>query len=208
MLRTEMAFYVGCLNLEERLRGKGEPISFPAPSAPGERRLSFTGLYDVCLSLGITQRVVGNDADADGKQLVVITGANQGGKSTFLRSVGLAQLMMQSGMFVAAGSFRANVCEGVFTHFNREEDAAMKSGKLDEELSRMSAIVARLPDAVQRVLRGDERKGGLRDCRPDRRRLPGARHEGSLRHAYVRAGTAVQREKDGRGALPAGGKRR
>jgi DNA mismatch repair ATPase MutS len=141
MLRMEMAFYVGCLNLEERLRAKGEPISFPAPSAPGERRLSFTGLYDVCLSLGLEQRVVGNDADGDGKQLIVITGANQGGKSTFLRSVGLAQLMMQSGMFVAAESYRANVCEGVFTHFNREEDAAMKSGKLDEELSRMSAIV-------------------------------------------------------------------
>jgi hypothetical protein len=144
MLRTEMAFYVGCLNLEERLREKGEPISFPGPSAPDERQLSFTGLYDVCLSLGLEQRVVGNDADADGKQLIVITGANQGGKSTFLRSVGLAQLMMQGGMFVAAESFRANVCEGVFTHFNREEDAAMKSGKLDEELSRMSAIVDRI----------------------------------------------------------------
>jgi DNA mismatch repair ATPase MutS len=144
MLRTEMAFYVGCLNLEERLRGKGEPICFPAPSAPGERRLSFTGLYDVCLSLGVEQRVVGNDADADGKQLIVITGANQGGKSTFLRSIGLAQLMMQSGMFVAAGAFRANVCESVFTHFNREEDVAMKSGKLDEELNRMSAIVDRI----------------------------------------------------------------
>jgi DNA mismatch repair ATPase MutS len=141
MLRTEMAFYVGCLNLEERLREKGEPICFPVPSAPGERRLSFAGLYDVCLSLGLEQRLVGNDTDADGKQLIVITGANQGGKSTFLRSIGLAQLMMQSGMFVAAESFRANVCEGVFTHFNREEDDAMKSGKLDEELSRMSAIV-------------------------------------------------------------------
>jgi DNA mismatch repair ATPase MutS len=84
--------------------------------------------------------VVGNDVDADGKQLVMITGANQGGKSTFLRSVGLAQLMLQAGMFVPAQSFRANVCAGVFTHFKREEDASMTSGKLDEELSRMSEI--------------------------------------------------------------------
>jgi DNA mismatch repair ATPase MutS len=77
---------------------------------------------------------------ADGKRLVMITGANQGGKSTFLRSVGQAQLMMQAGMFVPADSFRANVVRGIFTHFKREEDTTMTRGKLDEELSRMSAI--------------------------------------------------------------------
>ena len=79
--------------------------------------------------------------NCDGKPLVVITGANRGGKSTFLRSVGLAHLMMQCGMFVPAEAFRANVCSGIFTHFKREEDATMQSGKLDEELSRMSTIV-------------------------------------------------------------------
>ena len=72
---------------------------------------------------------------------MVVTGANQGGKSTFLRSVGLAQLMMQCGMFVPAATFCSNPCDAVFTHYRREEDTAMKSGKLDEELSRMSDIV-------------------------------------------------------------------
>jgi DNA mismatch repair ATPase MutS len=71
---------------------------------------------------------------------VIITGANQGGKSTFLRSIGLAQLMMQCGMFAPAESFCANICDGVFTHYKREEDATMQSGKLDEELSRMDEI--------------------------------------------------------------------
>jgi len=50
--------------------------------------------------------------------------------------------MMQSGMFVAAESFAANLCAGLFTHYKREEDAAMKSGKFDEELGRMSDIVS------------------------------------------------------------------
>ena len=140
-LRTELAFYVACLNLHEQLSGKGEPLSFPLPVALGEHRHSFSGLYDICLALNVKQRVVGNDGNADGKNLVIITGANQGGKTTFLRSVGLAQLMMQSGMFVAAESFSANICDGLFTHFKREEDATMESGKLDEELGRMSAIV-------------------------------------------------------------------
>jgi DNA mismatch repair ATPase MutS len=140
MLRSELGFYLGCLNLHEQLAQKAEPTSFPQPGALGTLDLSFHGLYDVCLALRVKQRVVGNDGAADHKLLVMITGANQGGKSTFLRSVGLAQLMMQCGMFVAANSFSSSICEGIFTHFKREEDATMKSGKLDEELSRMNDI--------------------------------------------------------------------
>jgi DNA mismatch repair ATPase MutS len=49
---------------------------------------------------------------------------------------------MQCGAFVPAQSFRGNVCHGVFTHFKREEDPTMRSGKLDEELSRMSDIAS------------------------------------------------------------------
>ena len=141
MLRTELAFYVGCVNLYRQLGRKGAPVCFPVPAPPGARSHSCVGLRDVCLALSLEGSVVGNDLDADGKNLVIITGANQGGKSVFLRSVGLAQLMMQSGMFVAAESFSADICRSVFTHYKREEDTTMKSGKFDEELSRMSGIV-------------------------------------------------------------------
>ncbi|HZC07216.1 MAG TPA: hypothetical protein VE338_16395 [Ktedonobacterales bacterium] len=112
----------------------------PIPEATDTNMLSAEELYDASLSLQLQRGVVGNTVDADGKSLVIITGANQGGKSTFLRSVGVAHLMMQSGMFTPARSFRARVCDGVFTHYKREEDATMQSGKLDEELRRMSEI--------------------------------------------------------------------
>ncbi|MDE3074151.1 MAG: DNA mismatch repair protein MutS [Chloroflexota bacterium] len=144
MLQTELAFYVGCLNLHEQLMHKAEPACIPAAVGLDQRTLSTEGLYDVCLTLKLEGRAVGNDVAADGKGLVMITGANQGGKSTFLRSVGLAQLMMQCGMFVGAAHFCANVCDGLFTHYKREEDPTMKSGKFDEELGRMSQIADRL----------------------------------------------------------------
>jgi len=148
-LRMELAFYIGCLNLHEQLCSIGEPISFPVPAASSERRYSFHGLYDICLALTVKQKITDNDADADDKDLVIITGANQGGKSTFLRSVGLAQLMMQCGMFVPATSFRASICSGIFTHYRREEDTRMQSGKLDEELLRMSDIAdVIMPSAI------------------------------------------------------------
>jgi hypothetical protein len=149
MLRTELAFYVGCLNLHQRLADKSEPLCFPIPVAATERRHSFRELYDICLALTVDGRIIGNEINADGKDLTVVTGANQGGKSTFLRSIGLSQLMMQAGMFVPAESFSANVCVALFTHYKREEDTAMESGKFDEELSRMSAIIEELtPDAT------------------------------------------------------------
>jgi hypothetical protein len=151
MLRAELGFYLSCLNLRDRLTAKGAPVCFPdpdnpvpagpVPADPGHARLSAQGLYDASLALSLDDgRAVGNDLNADGRQLIMITGANQGGKSTFLRSLGQAHLMMQAGMFVPASSFAASVSTGVFTHFKREEDVTMEMGKLDEELDRMSVI--------------------------------------------------------------------
>ncbi len=159
LLRAELGFYLGCLNLRERLTASGQPVCYPVPAGLHGDRLSARGLYDASLALALgagaagadgalgadsADGVVGNDVAADGRQLIMITGANQGGKSTFLRAVGQAQLMMQAGMFVPAQSFAGSVCSGVFTHFKREEDATMEKGKLDEELDRMSAITDRI----------------------------------------------------------------
>jgi hypothetical protein len=149
MLRAELAFYIGCVNVQERLAALGEPTCFPRPVPAGQRALGCSGLYDPCLALQMRRRVVGNAVAGNGKRLVVVTGANQGGKSSFLRGVGLAQVMMQCGMFVAAESFEGELCTELVTHYKREEDATLKSGKLDEELARMSEIVDHLePNAV------------------------------------------------------------
>lgn len=139
-LQGELAFYVGGLNLHHRLAALDAPVCFPEPEAPARASLRTTGLYDPGLALTSNARVVGNDLDADGVSLVVITGANAGGKTTFLRSLGTAQLLMQSGLFVPAASFEASVTSDLFTHFTRAEDAGMRRGRLDEELSRLDEI--------------------------------------------------------------------
>jgi hypothetical protein len=159
-LRAELAFYLGCLRLREALLARGVPVCYPVPFATRADRLTARGLYDPALALTVDPgpgpgrgpgpgpaghgRVVGNDVSADGRRLIMITGANQGGKSTFLRSVGLAQLMLQAGMFVPASAFEGSACSGLFTHFKREEDAEMERGKLDEELERMSVIAGQV----------------------------------------------------------------
>jgi hypothetical protein len=139
-LRTELAFYLGCLNLRDVLTTNGVPTCCPDPAPINEIQLACRDLRDVALCLTTLRQVTGNDIDADATSPIAITGANEGGKSTFLRSLGTAQMMMQAGMFVTAESFSAGLRDGVFTHFKREEDATLTHGKLDEELARMSQI--------------------------------------------------------------------
>jgi len=144
LLRWELAFYIGCLNLRERLHQLHAPFAFPIPYPAQERHLTFSGLYDLCLALSMEKQLVGNHLDADDRNLLVITGPNKGGKTTFLRSLGQAQLLMQAGMFVSAETFSANLSSGIYTHFLREEDKTMERGKFEEELQRMAQIVDRV----------------------------------------------------------------
>lgn len=143
-LRTELAFYVGAIKLHQKLSDIGVPVCCPRVRAVETCTFNARGLIDVSLALSLDRKVVGNDVNADQKRLIIITGANQGGKSTFLRSVGLAQLMAQAGLFVGAQRLEANVVHGIFTHYKREEDSSMKSGKFDEELTRMNHLVSHL----------------------------------------------------------------
>lgn len=143
-LSSELAFLEGCINLAEDLGAINAEVCYPEPVPDMESHLSFSSLYDMALSLNLGIRAVPNDLQAGEKRLTIITGANRGGKSTFLRSVGQAALMMQAGMFVGATEFSSSLYSGVYTHFKREEDRSMEQGKFDEELGRMDRIVDHL----------------------------------------------------------------
>lgn len=141
-LQREVAFYLGCARLHETLAGLGVPTCTPLVAACGSRVLNAKSLCDIPLALQSQTAPVPVTITAGDAALVVLTGANRGGKSTALRAAGVAQLMAQAGLFVAAERYEFAVCTGVFTHFKREEDAAMEHGKFDEELERMSRITA------------------------------------------------------------------
>ncbi|MDN4598038.1 MutS-related protein [Leifsonia virtsii] len=143
-LRTEAAFFVGANNLHHALTSFDEPVALPTfHASPG---VMCTGLYDAALVLLSRSPAVANSLDLSHAAVTVVTGANRGGKSTFLRSLGQATLLAHCGLFVPAESFSTALRTTIHTHFTREEDAQRTSGRLDEELSRMSAIV----DAAQR----------------------------------------------------------
>jgi hypothetical protein len=225
MLCAELGFYIGCLNLRQRLTAAGAPVCFPVPASPApagtapagtaQASLRARGLYDPCLALTLGTRAVGNDLDADGRELIMITGANQGGKSTFLRGLGLVQLMMQAGMFVAAEEFTATPCTGLYTHYKREEDATMEKGKLEEELARMSGIADQITPGSLLLCNESFASTNEREGSEIARQVIGALTEAGIRIAFVthlydlakrchaeNAGTALflraERQPDGR----------
>ena len=162
-LRDELAFLLGAVQLGDRLAGAGLATCFPelvpggaaAPAGgegaratpdepPTAPRWRARGLYDPALALRIGSEVVPGDLDADGATLVVITGANQGGKSTLVRAIGAAQVLAQAGLFVPAGALRLELRPQVYVHFGREEDRRLRRGRLEEELARMRRIIEQL----------------------------------------------------------------
>ena len=142
-LRRELEFYRGGLRIYDTLTSKIMDITFPS-IIDRKNTLSFSHHYNICLSLSSDNRVTTNEIELEDKELILITGANQGGKTTYIRGLAISQLLMQCGMFVGAKSFSTNIATGIFTHFIREEDESMSSGKLDEELSRMSTLISNI----------------------------------------------------------------
>ncbi len=138
-LSFQLCFYLGCARLEERLRQTG--VALCEPELGTGSGIESDGLVSAALALQLGKAPAGNAVRFAGKRLVIVTGVNQGGKTTFLRSVGLAQLMAQCGLFVTARYYRAPLYSGIFTHFPSGEDTARGMGLLDVELGKLSAIV-------------------------------------------------------------------
>lgn len=138
-LHFQIGFYKAAVNLKHHM--KRFSLSYCFPEVVAQDALVFENLKECVMAIEQRVNPVGNTCNIREKMLLVITGANQGGKSTFLRSIGIAQIMMQCGLPVTATSYQSGIFPSFFTHFTRREDSAMNSGRLDEELGRMSQIV-------------------------------------------------------------------
>ena len=146
-LEREIAFYLGTAQLYERLRARGLPICRPRLAPAAERRLQARRLYNVNLALGTSEEragsIVGNDLVMDaGGRILVLTGPNQGGKTTFTRAAGLLQVLVQAGLYAPAESATVSPADLVGTHFPVDEPGHAEGGRLAEEARRLAALFA------------------------------------------------------------------
>jgi hypothetical protein len=135
----EMRFYFLYLDLMAKLRGKGCPFVYP--EITGEGNIKILGAYDLALAIN-TDTVVPNDFIlSEGEQSAVITGANQGGKTTYARSIGQVAVLAALGLPVPCEYAKLPLYSAVFSQFTQAEDAAVDNGKLKEELIRLKPIL-------------------------------------------------------------------
>ncbi|WP_308389757.1 hypothetical protein [Acidithiobacillus sp. AMEEHan] len=142
LLRDELHFYLAAITLQQKLQQREMSCCLPE-LRDGGGLLSVTGLYSPVLPLR-GEDAVTNDIDASHSSLIIITGANRGGKSTLLRAIAIAQLYAESGLYTFAKTMQISLCRGIFSHFPQEEDAKLQHGKFAEELQRMQDIVPHL----------------------------------------------------------------
>jgi dsDNA-specific endonuclease/ATPase MutS2 len=135
----EIRFYFLYMDMMDKLRGKG--FSFAYPEITGDGGIEIRDAYDLALAIG-TDAVVSNDfVLSDEERGVIITGANQGGKTTYARSIGQIAVLAALGLPVPCGSGRLPLYSAVFSQFTQAEDAAVDNGKLKEELLRLKPIL-------------------------------------------------------------------
>ncbi len=135
----EMRFYFLYLDLMIKLRGSGHAFAYPEITRKGEVFLG--GAYDLALAISAGTVVPNDFILTEEEKGTVITGANQGGKTTFLRSIGQAAVLAALGLPVPCECACLPLYNAIFSQFTQAEDATADNGKLKEELIRLRPIL-------------------------------------------------------------------
>ncbi|XBS71511.1 DNA mismatch repair protein MutS [Acerihabitans sp. KWT182] len=144
IFEREIQFYVSYTQFIAKLSAMG--LRFCLPQIAGEHKdISCSGGFDIVLAhklISENQKIVCNDYLLDGEErIVVVTGPNQGGKTTFARMFGQINYLGALGCPVPARDASIFLFDHIFTHFERQENIINLRGKLQDDLIRINDIL-------------------------------------------------------------------
>ncbi len=148
----EVQFYLAYLDYIAPLREAGLMFCYPQVSTRS-KETHVTGAFDLSLATKLVHQqgeVVRNDFHlSGGERALVVTGPNQGGKTTFARMFGQLHHLGALGYPIPGEAAELFLPDRIFTHFEREEQLETLRGKLEDELVRVHAILSEAtPDSI------------------------------------------------------------
>lgn len=138
----EISFYLSFVTFQRQMESCGHVFCYPEFNESG---MEVAGGYDLALAYkneGEGKKTVPNDYHFSGKErFFVVTGPNQGGKTTFGRAAGQLVYFANMGFPVPAKRAKLPWFSGIVTHFSVEESMESGRGKLKEELVRLAPLM-------------------------------------------------------------------
>lgn len=149
-LETQLDFYSGVVRFIESAAARGIEMCRPEILPADKRYCEIKGLFDVAFYKRISainhdktgdKLIVRNDIIFDDSaRFYILTGANNGGKTTFVRAVGICQLLSQAGLYAPARECKISLCDYIYTNFPKEEEVGINSSRFTTEIKEFKEI--------------------------------------------------------------------